>query len=179
MLYLRHFLRQHVCQDVDGVGLGFGCGSSCQEDLQQGNLQLTHIRDLLTTMSGWKPQTCLWTIGEQITDQSHASYHIISFHNHHGHSKCFIQCQFWFRGLDTGSRATLDTDWYLTILIKDATKQIWTQQRHFAITALNSPFYCWFKSGVPTNQVDCIPLVAFRSTSLAQMLHFAWFWSTL
>lgn len=36
---LRHLFRQHVCQDVDGVSLGLGGGSSSQEDLQQSDLQ--------------------------------------------------------------------------------------------------------------------------------------------
>lgn len=44
---LRHFLRQHVCQDVDGVGLGFGCGSSSQQDLEQCDLNThTHKQGL-------------------------------------------------------------------------------------------------------------------------------------
>ena len=34
----RHLLRQHIGQDVDGVGLGLGGGSCSQQDLQQGNL---------------------------------------------------------------------------------------------------------------------------------------------
>lgn len=36
---LRHLFRQHVCQDVDGVGLGFRGGRCSKEDLQQSYLQ--------------------------------------------------------------------------------------------------------------------------------------------
>lgn len=36
---LRHLLRQHIRQDVDGVRLGLGGGGSSQEDLQQSDLQ--------------------------------------------------------------------------------------------------------------------------------------------
>lgn len=35
----RHFLGQNVSQDIDGVGLCLGCGSSSQLYLQQGYLQ--------------------------------------------------------------------------------------------------------------------------------------------
>lgn len=44
---LRHFLGQHVCQDVDWVGLSFGCGSSSQQDLEQCDLNIhTHTKGL-------------------------------------------------------------------------------------------------------------------------------------
>lgn len=35
---LRHLLRQHVGQDVDGVSFGFGGWSCSQEQLQKSNL---------------------------------------------------------------------------------------------------------------------------------------------
>lgn len=49
---LRHLLRQHVRQDVDGVGLGFGRRSSSKEDLQQGDLRWTHVTRLLSKSPG-------------------------------------------------------------------------------------------------------------------------------
>ena len=36
--HLRHLLRQYVCQDVDGVCLGFGSRRCCEQDLQQSDL---------------------------------------------------------------------------------------------------------------------------------------------
>lgn len=46
--HLRHLLGQHVCQDVDGVRLGFGSRSSCEQDLQQSDLtQRERERDQL------------------------------------------------------------------------------------------------------------------------------------
>lgn len=36
--YLRHLLRQHISQDVNGVSFGFGGRSCSQQQLQEGNL---------------------------------------------------------------------------------------------------------------------------------------------
>lgn len=52
----RHLLRQHISQDVDGVGFGFGCGSCSQQQLEEGDL--TRGKEKLLSGKVWETQLC-------------------------------------------------------------------------------------------------------------------------